>query len=302
MKVVLASTSKFKSKIFDTVGIKHSMVESDFNENLINEENVYEYVKKLALGKANSIKDKVDNSIIIGLDTIVYANEIVLEKPKNIDEVRKSIDLCKNNTTSVITGICIINQNTNEVISEYCESKVTLRDISEDDINYYIENEPNIMYSSGFVIETIMSNFIEKIEGSFYNILGIPVETIYKYVNNMGYNLRDLESEDTSKTYNKLVRDNIPNIIKSNGENPIISILEDEKYKEELEKKLYEEYMEVIESSGMNRIEELADMLEVMKALAKLENKTLEDVIEVAKEKTKKRGAFDKKIFLEKVN
>ncbi|MBQ2946605.1 MAG: nucleoside triphosphate pyrophosphohydrolase [Bacilli bacterium] len=101
--------------------------------------------------------------------------------------------------------------------------------------------------------------------------------------------------------YNKLVRDNIPEIIESNGEKPIISILDDNRYKEELEKKLYEEYLEVIDSSYSSRIEELADMLEVISALAKLEDKTLDDVVEVAKEKVKKRGAFDKKIFLEKV-
>lgn len=57
----------------------------------------------------------------------------------------------------------------------------------------------------------------------------------------------------------------------------------------------------MIESSGNDRIEELADMLEVIKALAKLENKTLDDVIEVQNQKVKKRGAFDKKIFLEEV-
>ena len=64
---------------------------------------------------------------------------------------------------------------------------------------------------------------------------------------------------------------------------------------------MYEEYLEAIESSGNDRIEELADMLEVIKALAKLENKTLDDVIEVQNQKVKKRGSFDKKIFLEKV-
>ena len=103
------------------------------------------------------------------------------------------------------------------------------------------------------------------------------------------------------KIYNKLVRDKIPEIIKNNGENPVISILDDEKYKEELEKKLFEEYNEVLNSSGKDRIEELADMLEVIIALAKLENSSLEEVIEVSKEKVKKRGAFDKKIYLERV-
>ena len=103
------------------------------------------------------------------------------------------------------------------------------------------------------------------------------------------------------KTYNKLVRDNIPNIIKNNGETPITRILTNEEYKQELEKKLYEEYQEVLESSGEDRIEELADMLEVIKALAKLENKDLEDIINIANQKNSKRGAFNDKIFLEKV-
>lgn len=106
---------------------------------------------------------------------------------------------------------------------------------------------------------------------------------------------------NSGQVYNKLVRDKIPEIIKNKGEEAIVSILSDEKYKQELEKKLYEEYLEVIHSSGRDRIEELADILEIIKALSKLENSNLEEVIEVSKEKVKKRGAFDKKIYLEKV-
>ncbi len=103
------------------------------------------------------------------------------------------------------------------------------------------------------------------------------------------------------RIYNKLVRDNIPIIIKNNGEMPIIRVLNESEYKKELEKKLYEEYKEIIDAGGDNRIEELADMLEVIKALASLENKNLNDIIEVAERKNIKRGAFDEKIFLEKV-
>ena len=101
--------------------------------------------------------------------------------------------------------------------------------------------------------------------------------------------------------YNKLVRDNIPNIIKANGETPVVRILDDSTYKSELEKKLNEEYHEVLEASGAERAEELADMLEIIRALAKLENKSLQDIIEIADNKNEKRGAFEEKIFLEKV-
>lgn len=103
------------------------------------------------------------------------------------------------------------------------------------------------------------------------------------------------------RIYNKLVRDNIPSIIEGKGETPITRILNEEEYKKELEKKLYEEYNEVLEASGEDRVEELADMIEVIKYLAKLEGKELEDVIKTADEKSTKRGAFNDKIFLEKV-
>lgn len=194
MKIILASTSKYKSNVLNIAGLKHSMVESNFDEDSIEKTNVYDYVKRLSYGKAFSVVDKVAEGIIVGLDTVVYVDGIILEKPKDLNEARKYIEMCSNNTASVITGITLINTNTSETINDYCESKVTLRKIDKEDIDYYIENEPNILYSSGFIIETIMSNFIEKIDGSFYNVLGIPVETIYKYIYDMGYKLKDLEN------------------------------------------------------------------------------------------------------------
>ena len=102
--------------------------------------------------------------------------------------------------------------------------------------------------------------------------------------------------------YNKLVRDNIPEIIKCNNDGEaVIRILSDEEYKKALEDKLYEEYQEVLESSGEDRVEELADMLEIMISLAKLEKSNLEKIIEIDKKKKAKRGGFDKKLYLEKV-
>lgn len=101
--------------------------------------------------------------------------------------------------------------------------------------------------------------------------------------------------------YNKLVRDKIPSIITNNGEIPVTRILNDEEYKTELERKLYEEYQEVINSKDKDRLEELADMIEVIKALASLEGKNLQDIILLAEQKREKRGGFKDKIYLERV-
>lgn len=103
------------------------------------------------------------------------------------------------------------------------------------------------------------------------------------------------------RVYNKLVRDNIPEIIKSKGETPVTRVLEDDEYKKSLEEKLFEEYKEVIEAKGDNRLEELADLLEVIKSLAESENSSLEHIIELASIKREKRGGFEKRTFLEKV-
>ena len=102
-------------------------------------------------------------------------------------------------------------------------------------------------------------------------------------------------------SYGKLVRDNIPNIIKGNGEEPVTRILSEEEYKQELEKKLLEECKEVLEAKNDDRIEELADLLEVMLALGKIEGKEFEDIVRVCEQKRIKRGAFEQRIYLERV-
>lgn len=97
------------------------------------------------------------------------------------------------------------------------------------------------------------------------------------------------------KEYNKLVRDKIPEIIKNNGEEPIIRVLDDTEYKEELLKKLYEEYREVIESKTKEEtLEECSDVLEVLISLLEYNGYTLEDLLKCRDEKKKSVVLFKK--------
>ncbi len=101
--------------------------------------------------------------------------------------------------------------------------------------------------------------------------------------------------------YNKLIRDKIVDIIEKDGKKAIVSTLNDEQYKEELLKKLLEEANEVANSSNSNEmLEELADVLEVIRYLAKINGKELNDIVAIADKKKEKRGGFDDKVFLEK--
>ena len=193
MKLILASTSNYKSKLLNQTKLKHIQIENNFDEKTIKNNNVYEYVKELSLKKALNIKNKVKTGIILGMDTVVFVNNQTLEKPKDNNEIRKFLKMCSNNTTEVITGITLINKKTNEIINDYVITYVTLRKISDKDIDFYIKTEKDALNVSGFIIETSISNYIEKIEGSFFNILGAPVETIYKYLQKWEISLEDLD-------------------------------------------------------------------------------------------------------------
>lgn len=102
--------------------------------------------------------------------------------------------------------------------------------------------------------------------------------------------------------YNKLVRDNIPSIIEKNGEIPICKILSSEEYWEALINKDAEELIEVKEATSKEeRKKELADKLEIIKAMAEYNDFSLEEIISEASKKAEKNGAFKNRIFLESV-
>ncbi|MGF9964595.1 nucleoside triphosphate pyrophosphohydrolase [Bacillus rhizoplanae] len=103
--------------------------------------------------------------------------------------------------------------------------------------------------------------------------------------------------------YNKLVRDRIPEIIESNGKTCTTRTLNEKEYIEAVCKKTGEELMEYMEAeTPEHKIEELADLLELVNALAQHEGVTLEDVEKVRKEKAEKRGGFGERIFLIEVS
>lgn len=190
MKITLASTSKFKNNILDTVHIKHDQISPNCKEQS-NYKDPYEYVKDIAKQKLDSVSN-YNTDILISLDTIVLIDNKIIEKPKTIEEAKNNLRNSSNNTTKVITGIAMLNKQTKEEIITYQETLVTFNNIDEDDIEYYIENESDAMYASGFIIETICSNFINKIEGSYYNILGVPVEKIYEILRIWNIKLKNI--------------------------------------------------------------------------------------------------------------
>ena len=132
MKITLASTSKFKNQILDTVKIKHNQISPTCKEHSIYKD-PYEYVKDIANQKLDSVSN-FNTDILISLDTIVLINNKIIEKPKTIEEAKQNLRDSSNNTSKVITGIAMLNKITNERVIDFQETLITFNQIDEEEV------------------------------------------------------------------------------------------------------------------------------------------------------------------------
>lgn len=194
MKIVLASSSITRREIMDKLKIKYDIVTSDVEEKS-SKDDPREYVKELSKNKAESVAKKVSNknSIIVAADSIIYKDGKKYEKPKSIDEVKKNLKELSGTKNQGITGVTIIDKSNGKTKTFACVTDVYFREISDDDIEWYVSHEENLLKKAGYSLEGIMSLFLERLDGDYYNVLGLPLGELYKGINELGYSLKDLD-------------------------------------------------------------------------------------------------------------
>ncbi len=187
-KIILASKSPRRQQLFNNLfpiykneglnfEIKTKEVEEIYPENL-KEEQIALYLSEL---KANAFKnEELDcNTIVITADTIVCLNNNILDKPKNYEEAVKTLKLLSGNKHTVITGVCI--KSTNKIKSFYVSTDVYFKHLSLDEINFYVKNYKPYDKAGAYGIQEWIGYIgIEKIEGSFYNVMGLPTNRLYE--------------------------------------------------------------------------------------------------------------------------
>lgn len=194
MRIILASSSITRREIMDKLKIKYDIVTSDVEEKS-SKENPIEYVKELSRNKAESVSKKVSNknSIIIAADSIIYKDGKKYEKPKSIDEVKQNLRELSGTKNQGITGVTIIDISNNKIKTFACVTDVYFKEISEEDIEWYVKHEENLLKKAGYSLEGIMSLFLERLDGDYYNVIGLPLGKLYKCINEFGYSLKDLD-------------------------------------------------------------------------------------------------------------
>jgi septum formation protein len=178
-RIILASRSPRRQELLKELGLKFEVVIRDWNEKYpphLKAEDIALYV---ANAKASTFLSGIkDNEIVITADTIVWNKDKVLDKPLDKDDALKILKEISGNTHSVITGVCLTSKASQ--ISFFSSTKVTFSELTISEIEFYIDNfRPYDKAGAYGIQEWIGIAACSRIEGSYFNVMGLPVEQVY---------------------------------------------------------------------------------------------------------------------------
>lgn len=180
IRIILASGSPRRRQLLKELGLDFEVVKRDYPETYpenLTENYIAEYLSR---EKANLFKNEVaENEIIITADTIVWCSGSVLGKPSGREEAIEMIKILSGNTHEVITGVTLLSKFQERTFSE--TTKVTFGTLSSEEITFYIEKfRPYDKAGAYGIQEWIGLAACTRIEGSYFNVVGLPVQKLYR--------------------------------------------------------------------------------------------------------------------------
>ena len=180
MKIILASQSPRRQELFSKYGLEFDVVPSNFDESTIQYLNSpADYCCKLAEEKAKEVSDLYPDNLVIGADTIVVLKNKFFPKPKDLTQTKLFLNELADKTHQVYTGVSLNHKINDMSHSFYKKTDVTFHPLSEDDIDHYTSVENPMDKAGGYGIQDFSSVFVKKIDGCYFNVVGLPLSRLY---------------------------------------------------------------------------------------------------------------------------
>ncbi len=180
-KLVLASQSARRAALLTQAGFPFVVRPSEIPELRAPDETAFEYVKRLAIQKASAISVASDEGILAADTTVVLMDcgtELILEKPADSTEAIAMIGTLAGRVHSVLTGICFRWQDRQWVHVE--QTKVEFSPLSAKEIQEYVASGEPFDKAGGYGIQGLASRFIPRIDGCYFNVVGLPVQQVHR--------------------------------------------------------------------------------------------------------------------------
>ncbi len=190
-KFILASASSRRRDILNQIGLDFEIIESDADENVSEKCSPEQYVKILAEKKAKAVFDSIDyqdDFVVIGADTVVVYNDKILGKPEDKKDAFKTLRLLQGNKHSVYTGLSVFYKSGDNltVETDFDKTDVYMTTLTDSEVLNYIESEEPLDKAGSYAIQGKGAVFIEKIDGDYYTVVGLPVHKLYSLLNSIG--------------------------------------------------------------------------------------------------------------------
>ncbi|HEX8197493.1 MAG TPA: Maf family protein [Pyrinomonadaceae bacterium] len=181
-QLILASASPRRSEILNAVGWKFEKQAADLDETELENENPADYVVRLAREKALAIAGNIENGLILGADTTVVIENEIIGKPKDLADAAEMLGKLSGRWHEVLTGVALVKKNggKTEIQADLERTKVKFFPLSDSEINYLVERGEPLDKAGAYAVQGAAALFIERIEGDYWNVVGLPVQLVYK--------------------------------------------------------------------------------------------------------------------------
>ncbi|MCM8823903.1 MAG: Maf family protein [Candidatus Omnitrophica bacterium] len=188
-RIILASSSQARKKLLEQIGLKFKVIIPSIKEFKVTKANYKSLVIRNALLKAENITKRVKKGIIISADTVVVADKTIIGKPKSIKDAFRILRLLSKEPHWVYTGLVVMDIEKKIKLFDYDKTKVWMCPLNYDQIRAYLRKAKPLDKAGSFDIQGLGGVFIDRIEGCFYNVVGLPLAKLVKLLNKVGIDI-----------------------------------------------------------------------------------------------------------------
>ena len=185
-KIVLASTSPRRISLLHQIGMLFTVVAPMEDEASVNPD-PKERVMENALAKARSVLGDVEKGLVVGADTVVYIDEMILGKPSSEEEARTMMATLSGRVHTVYTGLAVIDAEAGRMEVSCEETQVQMMKLSAEEIGRYVETGESMGKAGAYAIQGMGAVFVEGVIGCFHNVMGLPSSLLRKMIRGMGH-------------------------------------------------------------------------------------------------------------------
>jgi len=176
-KIILASGSPRRRQLLAAAGLSFDVIESGVPEEHADGELARDYALRMAREKACAVSLRAAGALVVGADTVVVCDAVILEKPASGDDARRMLRMLSGRSHVVITAFALARDGTT-LESEAVESRVTFRNLGDAEIDEYIATDEPFDKAGAYGIQGLGAGFISRLEGSRANVMGLPTEQV----------------------------------------------------------------------------------------------------------------------------